>query len=145
MLLPTLILSLSFSLRVCVGEEDDAASSLAGSAAVSWLYDDDDVTVPFPETVGEEDVEPADENVREYCNEDDTRRGDDDNCVNVLLWHSVRDWGSNVFGDSRREDETEPEYATMISGRTGISLICGGSESTVVHAWIMGSIGLYGW
>jgi len=64
----------------------------------SWLYDDDegeegdeDVTVPFPEIVEEEDVEPADDSVREYRNEDDTRRGDDDDSVNVLLWHWARD------------------------------------------------------
>jgi hypothetical protein len=142
-----------FSLRVCVGEEEDFVPSVAGSVVTFWLYDDeggeDD---PFPEPVEEEDAELADENVgiTEY-NGDDTGRGGrrglggrisgagdgdgDGDDVDVLHWLGVWDWGRNFFGDSHREGETEP---AMISGR-------GGSESTAVHALIMGSIGLYGW
>jgi len=158
-LLPTRLffLFLPFSLRVCAGEEEDFAPSVAGSAGTFWLYDEEEEReereedIRFPEPVEEGDAEPADENVgiTEY-NDDDTGRGGgrglggrisgagdgdgdgDGDDVDVLRWLGVWVWGRNFFGDSHREDETE---RAMISGR-------GGSESTAVHAWIMGSIGL---
>ena len=141
-----------FLYAVCVGEEEVFALSVAGSAGTFWFYDEEEgeEDVRFPEPVEEGDAEPADENVgiTEY-NDDDTGRGGrrslggrirgagdgDGDEVDVLRWLGVWDWGRNFFGDSHREDETE---RAMISGR-------GGSESTTVHTWIMGSIGLYGW
>jgi len=154
----------NFFFYASVGEEEDFAPSVAGSTVTFWLYGDEeegeegeeDVRFPVRGPVKEEYAATADENVgiTEY-NDDDTGRGgrrrlggrisgagDGDGestsvDVDVPPRQGVWEWAQarNFFGDSHRENETEP---AMISGR-------GGSESTAVHTWIMGSIGLYGW